>query len=174
MRLRLNSREAQIFVAYLKKSLHPASKECLMRYVAARGRKSTAQENALGQSSANGPQISTFSDVAVAQTSRNVANYMDHTLISPSSDLANGMQVYEEASATSPFSTVGSEALSSRNGELKFANALFAFIEANNLSTMNAEENGAQLGKVLFISALAALSRKRKATDVDGDIELIG
>lgn len=151
MRLRLNSREAQIFVAYLKKSLHPASKECLMRYVAARGRKSTAQENALGQSSANGPQISTFSDVAVAQTSRNVANYMDHTLISPSSDLANGMQVYEEASATSPFSTVGSEALSSRN-----------------------EENGAQLGKVLFISALAALSRKRKATDVDGDIELIG
>jgi hypothetical protein len=42
------------------------------------------------------------------------------------------------------------------------------------LSTITAEEHGAQLGKVFFVSALASLSRKRKATDIDGDIDLIG
>jgi hypothetical protein len=44
MKLRLKSTEEQIFVAYLKKSLHPAAKVCLMRYLSAHGRQSIAQE----------------------------------------------------------------------------------------------------------------------------------
>lgn len=129
MKLRLNSREEQIFVAYLKKSLHPASKVCLMRYVTAHGHKSIAQEKAPGQSSANSQQTSPFSNMIVAQPTRNVANDMDHTLFLPGSDLSNGMQVHEEANATTPLSSVGSEALSSRNGELENLYALFAIIE---------------------------------------------
>ncbi|CAM0141485.1 unnamed protein product [Umbelopsis sp. WA50703] len=151
MKLRLKSTEEQIFVAYLKKSLHPAAKVCLMRYLSAHGRQSIAQEQAPVQSLMNDQQTPSFSNMAVTQRSRDILSNMSRTFSLPGNDLSNGSPLHEDTSATTPLSSVGSEALSSRN-----------------------EEHGAQLGKVFFVSALASLSRKRKATDIDGDIDLIG
>jgi hypothetical protein len=67
--------------------------------------------------------------MAVTQRSRDILSNMSRTFSLPGNDLSNGSPLHEDTSATTPLSSVGSEALSSRNGELKNLCALFAIIE---------------------------------------------